>query len=214
MKSRTKKSKDSQIYQREFKIIKKSHENSNKKSMTKNELLQEYTYLLDQYENLLRKIIKITTISDVNQKKLLLAHEEIKKQKEKTETVNKQLQEEIVKRKQLQQLTQKRATQAALLYKLGQRMSSKLDFDAVLNEIVTAIQDSYQYYCVMIFLYNNKKKCLIRRAKIGGKNNSISEVTSVPIGEGIVGQAALKYDAQLVNNIKKIRNYKISKKII
>ncbi len=198
---------NSQIYHREFSILSNSKEIINKENITKNEFLQEFIYLSNRYEKLLKEIIRLTNISDVNQKKLFFANEEIKKQKEQTDSINKKLQCEIIERKRLQQLAQQRATQAALLYKLGQRMSSKLELDAVLKEIVTTIHDSFNYYCVKMLLFDSKKKCLTQKAKIGGQKNTVSETVSLVVGEDIVGKAAHKGETQLVNNVNKIKDY-------
>ncbi|MEJ2629508.1 MAG: ATP-binding protein, partial [bacterium] len=133
--------------------------------------------------------------------------EEINKQKEKTESINKKLEHEIEKRKMLQTLTQERVIQATLLYKISQRMSSKLELNEVLKEIVSAIHDTFRYYCIKMFLLDKKKKCLIPKAIIGTQKQTGSKIKSITTDDGIVGKAAETKITQLVNNVNKSKNF-------
>ena len=51
-------SKDSQIYKKEYSILNNSKKISTAEDININELLQEYTYLSNRYEELLKKIKK------------------------------------------------------------------------------------------------------------------------------------------------------------
>lgn len=69
-----------QIYEHEFLLVKKFSELKNNPPQTMDELLNEFLKLGNEYTKLLRQVIKITRIGDTNQKKLLLAKEQIEHQ--------------------------------------------------------------------------------------------------------------------------------------
>jgi len=71
-----------QIYVREFQLLKRVNEIKNGPFIPREELLNEYIKIGTEYAKLLRQAIKITRIGDSNQRKLLLANEEIEHQRE------------------------------------------------------------------------------------------------------------------------------------
>lgn len=98
---------------------------------------------------------------------------------------------------------ERRATQATLLYKIGERVSSKLELDALLSEIVTAIQETFNYYGVMLLLLDEKGKWLILKAISGGYTNVFPGDHQIEVGEGMIGRTALTKEMQVTSDVSK-----------
>ena len=71
------------IFERESCLLDKFKEVINNKSLSKEELLREYTELGKEYDKLLRSTVKITRIGDANQRKLEKQRSLLKEQSEK-----------------------------------------------------------------------------------------------------------------------------------
>lgn len=72
----------SQIYMQETQLLEKIKEVESRETISEIELREEYIDLVKEYEKLLKQMIKMTHISDSNQKKLFSAKEKIERQKE------------------------------------------------------------------------------------------------------------------------------------
>lgn len=70
-----------QIYEREFQFLQMLKEVDAQAAISKGDLLKRYLALGKEYDRLLKKTIKMTKIGDATQKKLLMANEQIQKQK-------------------------------------------------------------------------------------------------------------------------------------
>jgi diguanylate cyclase (GGDEF)-like protein len=77
-----KQSNAAQIYTRESQLLEKVTAVQADPTIAKEALLMEYSELGTEYAKLLKQAIKITQVGDSHQKKLLLANEQIQKQKE------------------------------------------------------------------------------------------------------------------------------------
>ncbi len=71
-----------QVYVQEFELLKRFSEIKNNSRLSREDLLIEYNKLGNEYARLLKHTIKITRVGDSNQRKLLLANEQIEFQKE------------------------------------------------------------------------------------------------------------------------------------
>ena len=121
--------------------------------------------------------------------------------------INDELTQEVIVRKQLEEDAKRRAAQAALIYEIGKRVSSELKLDTLFHEIVTAVRDAFNYYGVMLLLYNEKENKLLKRAIAGGYTNVFPGNLSIGIGEGIIGRAAESGDIVLSNDVSKFPYY-------
>ncbi|MCP5497324.1 MAG: GGDEF domain-containing protein [Leptospiraceae bacterium] len=79
------------VFAKELQIFEKSLDIIQDQSISKEELLQEYTNLAKHYGKLLKGIGKITKIGDAYQKKLKIANGRIGEQNEMLKTINKEL---------------------------------------------------------------------------------------------------------------------------
>ncbi len=110
-------------------------------------------------------------------------------------------------RKKLEQEAKHRAAQGKLVYKIAQRVSAELNLNKLLPEIVTAIQEIFNYYIVALLLLNEKTKQLELRAIAGIHTHMFSKNLSLSLGEGIIGRAASTGEIQLSGNVTNFPYY-------
>ncbi|MFQ6114444.1 MAG: response regulator, partial [bacterium] len=96
-----------------------------------------------------------------------------------------------------------RAAQAAFIYRVGQRVSSKLELKALLSEIVTSVQEAFNYYGVMMLLLDEKGKRLHMQAIAGGYVKVFPKDLWVDVGKGMIGHAAASGKTQLSGDVSK-----------
>ena len=101
----------------------------------------------------------------------------------------------------------RRATQATLIYEVGQRISSKLKLDTLLSEIVTAVQETFDYYGTMLLLLDKKSKVLTMKSIAGGYAKVFPTDLRLAVGEGMIGQAALTHKTKVSNDVSKDPDY-------
>ncbi|MFW6129279.1 MAG: two-component regulator propeller domain-containing protein [Candidatus Aminicenantaceae bacterium] len=133
--------------------------------------------------------------------------EKVNERTDELQRANKELQKEINTRKKLENRAKRRAIQSALIYKVGQRMSSELEWKALLSEIVASIQESFNYYGVMLLLVEEETKLLNLQSIAGGYSNVFPKDLSYSIGEGMTGNAALTGETQVSGDVSKNPHY-------
>ena len=69
------------VFKSEYVVLENSRKMAITPGLSKEQLTREYDKLLESYRLLLKDAVKITTIGDINQKKLYESHEEIERQK-------------------------------------------------------------------------------------------------------------------------------------
>ncbi len=117
------------------------------------------------------------------------------------------LQLELDERKKAEQEARHRAAQSALIYEVGQRVSSALELDTLLSEIVHSVQDAFDYYGVMLLMVDDTGKKLIMRAIAGGYTEVFPSDLTIKMGEGMIGTAAKTKTVQLSGDVEKDPNY-------
>ncbi len=113
---------------------------------------------------------------------------------------NKLLEEGV---KERTSLLQRRAAQAELVNQVGQRISSKLELQLVLKDIVVSVRNAFDYYGVLLFISDETKKDLTLKAISGVKAGKMQEGFKLKFGEGIVGQAAITGLTQRSSDVSK-----------
>jgi PAS domain S-box-containing protein len=101
----------------------------------------------------------------------------------------------------------KRAAQAALLYQIGRRVSSKLELDALLAEVVDAVRDAFGYYGVMILLADEGGKLLKMKAVTGGYAGLLPPGWTIATGRGMIGTAAATGATQVSGDVSRNPHY-------
>jgi len=114
---------------------------------------------------------------------------------------------DITSRKQAEQEAQRRAAQLELIYGVGQRMISKLELEALLSEIVTAVHDAFGYYGVMLLLVDEETEHLTMQTIAGGYSDIFPKGLWLAIGEGMIGYAAASGKTQLSGDVSKHPHY-------
>ena len=114
---------------------------------------------------------------------------------------------DITERKRAEEELRQRVAQAALAYEVGRRVSSKLELDELLSEIVTAVRDAFDYYGVMILLVNEKAKCLTMQSIAGGYTDIFPRDLCHAIGEGMTGYAAASGQTQVAGDVSQHPHY-------
>ncbi len=119
-----------------------------------------------------------------------------------------QAQEEIRERLKAEKEARRRATQTALINEIGQRVSSKLDLDSLLSEIVNSVRDAFNYYGVLLLTIdeNNNLLTLVAQAGPYSKYLKVGEV-ALEVGKGMVGQAAKTKKVQMTGDVDKNPHY-------
>lgn len=114
---------------------------------------------------------------------------------------------DITKQKKAEENIKKRAAQAALIYKIGQQVSGKLKLKSLLNEVVTSVRDTFNYYNVMLMLVDEKRKCLNLQAIAGSYKDVFPKDLSRALGKGMTGHAAVSGITQVSGDVSKNRYY-------
>jgi len=117
------------------------------------------------------------------------------------------LQLELEERKKAEQEARHRAAQAALIYEVGQRVSSALELDTLLSKIVHSVQEAFDYYGVMLLMVDDTRKNLIMRSIAGGYARIFPADLTIKMGEGMIGTAAKTKTVQLSGDVEKNPNY-------
>ena len=115
--------------------------------------------------------------------------------------------EDITGRKRVEEEIKRRASQAVLGYEVSQRVSSKLELDELLSEIVTAVRDAFDYYGVMILLVDEEAQRLTMQSIAGGYADIFPRDLYHAIGEGMTGYAAASGKTQVSGNVSKDPHY-------
>ncbi len=106
-------------------------------------------------------------------------------------------------RRRAQEEAQRRAAQAVLIYEVGRRVSGKLEPEALLSEIVTAVRDAFDYYGVMLLLLDDEAKYLTLQSIAGGYVGTFPEDLRLAVGEGMIGHAAATGETQVSGDVSK-----------
>lgn len=117
------------------------------------------------------------------------------------------LQKEVAERCRLEEKAKREATRTALIYETGKKALSKLDLDELLNDIVSSIRESFNYYGVIILLINEKTGFLNFKSASGAYSGEIPKTLTVPLGEGMIGHAALSGKVMKSGDVSKDRYF-------
>ncbi|MCJ7581043.1 MAG: response regulator, partial [Candidatus Aminicenantes bacterium] len=132
--------------------------------------------------------LRYRTHSIQEQKKELEKH--VKQRTLDLNAVNMELRQENVERKKLEKSAQHQAAQSAVLYKVSQRVSGKLELQELLDVAVNAIYDEFDYYGVTMFLVDDESQHMILQSIKGFNLGTIHQDNKIPIGKGMIGRAA------------------------
>jgi signal transduction histidine kinase/putative methionine-R-sulfoxide reductase with GAF domain len=107
----------------------------------------------------------------------------------------------------LYQIEQKRAVYSALVNQVAQQAASTLDLDQLLQKVVTAIQQSFHYHHVGLFLLDEVAGDLKMWAIAGGFAAMAPPDHRLALGEGMVGWTAKTGQSLLANDVSQEPRY-------
>jgi GAF domain-containing protein len=107
----------------------------------------------------------------------------------------------------LYQIEQKRSVQLAVVNQVARQTASILDLDQLLQEVVTAIQQSFNYYHLGLFLLDEIVGELELRAIAGGFVDVVPPDHHLALGEGIAGWVAQTGKPFLANDVSQEPRY-------
>ena len=129
------------------------------------------------------------------ERELMGAHQKLEQRvKERTVELansNKILRKEITERQRAEKEAERRAVLTTLIYQVGKRVSSELNREKLLQEIVEAVQDAFDYYGVLLFLVHDKKNKLDLASVAGYYSKYFSGAFAIPFKKGIIGKVAV-----------------------
>jgi len=94
----------------------------------------------------------------------------------------------------------------ALLYELSLEMSSTLDVDEVVHHIAGAVKTMVNYHIFTLFQLDERAGVLVPKTVIRSNEQDFRKLT-VPLGEGLVGAAALHNEPVRVGDVAKDARY-------
>ncbi len=97
---------------------------------------------------------------------------------------------DISEQKRAEEALKRRAAQAAFINHVGQRVSSKLQIDPLLQEIVDAVHETFRYYGVHLFLLDETQGRMKLQAMAGGYKDIFPPGLTLDVGRGMIGNAA------------------------
>ncbi len=97
--------------------------------------------------------------------------------------------------------TQRRGAQSALIYNVGRRVSSELALGDLLNAIVNAVHEAFDYPSVMLLLVDKERQVLALQSIAGDYADIFPSDLHVSIGEGMTGYAAATGETQISGNV-------------
>jgi PAS domain S-box-containing protein len=117
------------------------------------------------------------------------------------------LEQEIVVRKQVEEALERRATQLAVVNQVARRAASILDLDQLLQEVVVAIQQGFNYHNVALALLAEAAGQLELRAVAGGFADLVPPDYRQAVGTGMVGWVAETGQSLLANDVSQEPRY-------
>jgi diguanylate cyclase (GGDEF)-like protein len=173
MKNRERKnSNTAAIYERESMFLEKIRQIQTKNPISKEELLEEFIQMGNEYGKLLKQIIKITRIGDSNQKKLFLANEQIEKQREELSIAYKKM-EMLARTDPLTQLSNRRDLLERFQQEVIRFERSGKPLTILLGDIddFKMINDRYGHDCGDFSLVNTAEimKSMVRKQDTVGR---------------------------------------------
>lgn len=109
--------------------------------------------------------------------------------------------------KRVEEEKRHREAQNALIYKVGQRVGSKIELKELLSEIVTSIRNAFSYYGVMLLLLDEAGKYLHLQSITGGYAKIYSGDQKVEVGSGMIGYAAASGEIQVSGDVSQDPHY-------
>lgn len=177
------------MYREEYTFLEAARDALVDPLLSREVLREKYQILIKKYETLLRKIVEAAEVSAKTQPKLFNAEVCIQKQQAELVHKNARLEQEILERVQIEEQLQQRNQELAMLNRAGQMFSSTIELDRVLIAVLQEMHEQLDILATSFWLRDHETGELVCKESIGpGRENILG--WRLPVGEGIVGQAA------------------------
>lgn len=110
---------------------------------------------------------------------------------------------DINERKKTEEKTDHQMRQLRLIYEVGHYVSGELQLESLASKIVNAVQNSFNYYGVMLFLVDEKTKCLTMQSIAGGYAGILPRDLRIKKGQGMIGNAGATGETQISGDVTK-----------
>ncbi|MCD6552423.1 MAG: GAF domain-containing protein [Anaerolineae bacterium] len=107
----------------------------------------------------------------------------------------------------LNTLAEKRSSQLTLVNAVGRLATSILDLDEMMEEVTRAIQTSFNYYNVALFLLDKSRRQVVMRAVAGGFEELVSRTYRQSVDKGIIGWVVRTGQSLLANDVSQEPHY-------
>jgi len=97
----------------------------------------------------------------------------------------------------------RRVTQLALINEVGEKATSVLDLDRLMQAVTHSVRESFNYYNVGLLLLDHERRELVLRAIAGGFEHAFLGGYRQSLDEGIVGLVARTGRSWLTNDVSK-----------
>ncbi|MCD6117226.1 PAS domain S-box protein [bacterium] len=101
----------------------------------------------------------------------------------------------------------KQAFEAELIFNIGKKLSRKLDCELLLKETVDSIKNQFNYYGVLLLLFDKKRENLVLKAISGEHSKVFPAKMKININEGLIGKAARTGVPILCRDVSKNKDY-------
>lgn len=112
-----------------------------------------------------------------------------------------------IEKAQLYQNARTRAMSLETIYRVGDKLTALLELDELLPAVVKLIHDTFKYYNVNIFLYDEETNKLTFTAGFGGFQFRETLGSSLDLDKGIVSHCFLTKEPFLVDDVSKEPKY-------
>lgn len=186
-----------QVYEGEFQLLEQARALACG-DLSREKLAEEFTKLGNEYEKLLKQIIKITRVGDANQRKLLLANEQIEKHRAELSVAYEKL-DLIARTDPLTGLSNRRDFLERFEHEIARFERNKKPFSLVLGDIddFKMLNDRYGHDCgdyVLVQLAVLLRESVRKQDAVArwGGEEFILLLPEAPLDGGIVAAEAIR----------------------
>ncbi len=114
---------------------------------------------------------------------------------------------DITERVQAEKLAKRKTALATLSSAVARRISSKLELDELLSEIVTAMHEAFEYYSVAFLMVDEEAGCLNLHSLAGHAPDTSLKDFRIALGKGMTGCAAVSGKTQAAGDVSQDPHY-------
>ncbi len=168
-------------------------------------ILGIFTISTVTYLNVLKPIDTLTASAekiakgDYEHRTYIQSNDEFKRLGEAFNTMTEQLHDLV---SSLNEKVEERTQALKTSVEISHRLSTILDLDRLVKEVVEELVASFHYYYAHIYLFDKEKELLVMKGGTGYVGQAmLAQGFSIPKGQGLIGRAAQKNEVVLVGDV-------------